>query len=51
LTDMKNNATMLTFIERRLKRLVREKEDLDQMREDARYAYGFRKMIVHESNN
>ena len=46
-----HNATTLTHFERKLQKLVREKEDLDQMREDARYAHRFRKMVVHESND
>jgi len=46
-----HNATTLTHFERKLEKLIREKEDLDQMREDMRYAHRFRKMIVHEQND
>jgi len=44
---------MLTLesLEDEIKRLVREKEDLDQMREDAKYANKFRSLLVHEPND
>lgn len=46
-----NNATTLTLIEENLKKLIRDKRDLDQMRADAKYAYDFRRMIVSEPND
>jgi len=45
------NNTKLESIEAEIKRLVREKEALDQMREDAQYAHKFRKLIVNEQND
>lgn len=47
----RNNAPSLTLIEENLKKLIRDKQDLDQMRADAEYAYNFRKLIVHEPND
>jgi len=40
----------LSFIEEQLRKLM-EGEDLNQMRADAKYAYKFRRMIVHEPND
>ena len=46
-----NNASTLTHFERKLEKLIKKKEDLDQMREDAKYRYDFRKRIINEQND
>jgi len=46
-----NNASTITFIERKVRLLIKEKEDLDQMRADAQEMQRFRRLIVHENND
>jgi len=46
-----NNATTLSIIERKVKALVKEKKDLDQMQADAQEMQKFRRLIVHENND
>jgi hypothetical protein len=47
--DIKKAKSMLESIEVAVRRLVREKEDLDQMRKDAKYAHKFRELIVRQN--
>jgi len=46
-----NRTPSLQLLEERLKRLMKQGEDLKQMRADAKYTYRFRKLIVHENND
>lgn len=47
--DEPTAISVLKRIEERLKKLMRESEDLNQMREDAKYAQTFQEMIVHDN--
>ena len=46
-----NNTPTLQLTEERLKKLIRDKEDLDQMKADAQEMQKFRMLIVHENND
>ena len=48
---MNNATTSISYFERKIRLLIKEKEDLVQMRVDAQEMQKFRRLIVHEAND